>query len=121
MRNVGSLTFTLAILVSIGVGAAELGLVTGLSSDIDELELFASTDDDDPTRVVMADALTLPTGILAESDNGMLQIEVGGEAFWVISDDVMTTMVRAVDAACDPQVAGTLVAHGKRGAGEDCE
>lgn len=121
MRNVGSLAFTLAVLVSIGVGAADLGRVTDLSSDIDELELYARTDDDDPARVVKAEALTLPTDILAESDNGMLQIELGDEAFWVISDDVMTTMVRAVDAACDPPVEGTLVAHGKRGVGEDCE
>ena len=121
MRIAGSLAFTLAILGSIGVGAADLGQVTDLSSDIDELELFARTDDDDPARIVEAGALTLPTDILAESDNGMLQIEVGDETFWVISDDVMTTMVRAVDAACDPQVAGDLVAHGKRGAGEDCQ
>ena len=121
MRIAGSFAFIFALLVSIGVGAADLGQVTDLSSDIDDLELYVGIDDYDPARIVEAEALALPTDILAESDNGMLQIEVDGEAFWVIVDDVATTMVRAVDAGCDPQVAGDLVAHGKRGAGEDCE
>ena len=121
MRTFRPFVFAFAILVPIGASAADLGQVTGLSSDIDELELYVKTDDDDPAKIVEADALALPTDILAESDNGMLQIEVGGEAYWAISDDVMTTLVRAVDASCDPKVEGELVAHGKRGVGEDCQ
>ena len=104
-----------------GAVAADLAQITGLSDDIDELELFANVDDDDPVRAVAADALSLPADILAESDNGMLQLDVGGQSFWVISDDVLTTSTRSIDAACDPKVAGKLVAHGKRGAGEDCQ
>ncbi len=97
------------------------GSILGLSEDIDELELYETPDAEDPAHVLGADALAFPTDILDVSDNGMFKLRHNGADYWVITDDVRSDAVRAIDTSCEPQLAGDIVTHGKRGAGEDCE
>ncbi|NKB58767.1 MAG: hypothetical protein GKS00_20755 [Alphaproteobacteria bacterium] len=97
------------------------GTVVGLSADVDELELYKSPKDEDPAHVLGAGDLSFPAAILGVSKNGMFKIKQKGAAYWVISDDVKSDVTRKVDTACDPKMAGTVVAHGKRGAGEGCK
>lgn len=102
-------------------GSAGQGAVLGLSADVDELELYKSPTDDDPAHVLGAGDLSFPKPILEESNNGMFKIIHKGAEYWVISDDVKSDATRKVDTACDPKMAGTVVAHGKRGSGEGCK
>ena len=51
----------------------------------------------------------------------MYKIKYKGTEYWVISDDVKSSVSRKIDTACDPKMAGSVVSHGKRGAGEDCK
>ena len=104
-----------------GLKAAELGNVTGIPKDLSELELYASPADAAPLRTVAAKQVSFPTPILEVSDNGMYRLQIDGSDVWVISDDVLSNRSRAVEAGCEPKVAGTMVAHGKRGVGEGCK
>lgn len=97
------------------------GTVLGYSSDVDELELYKSPTDDDAAHILGKGELSVPTPILAISNNGMYKFKHKGGEYWVISDDVKSDMTRKVDTACDPKMAGSVVAHGKRGAGEACQ
>lgn len=100
--------------------AAE-GMVVGVSPDIRTLELYKTPTDEKPADKATAAELSLPTPILAVSNNGMFKIAYKGAEYWVISDDVTSDMTRKVDTSCDPKIAGSVVAHGKRGAGEGCQ
>jgi hypothetical protein len=111
----------LAVLLGFPALAAELGSVRGISEDVDELELYQKPDDEDPAAMLARGALGGPTPILAVSENGMYRIQVNGKDYWVISDDVVADRTRAVDTACEPKMAGKVIAHGKRGAGKDCK
>ena len=115
--------FTIAALAVFWSTAAMAagGNVIGVVEDVDELELYKAPGDDDPAAAVAAKKVTFPIPILATSKNGMFKIEYNEAVFWVISDDVVSDLKRKVDAKCDPKMAGTVVAHGKRGAGEGCE
>lgn len=97
------------------------GSIVGLSPDIDELELYASPTDEEAKLMAAAGDFAFPTPILETSNNGMYKIQFKGADYWVISDDVESTLTREVDTACDPKMAGTVVVHGKRGAGEGCQ
>lgn len=111
----------LAIGLSVARAVAADGMVLGLSAEIDELELYKSSTDDKPALVLTADELAFPAAILAVSDNGMFKIPHKGAEYWVITDDVRSSVERRVDTSCDPKMAGSIVAHGKRGAGEGCQ
>ena len=103
-------------------GSAGAANVTGIPDDLDELELFATPDAPDAAATVRAGEVRFPIPILAVSEAaGMLQINVKGGNYWVISDDVLTDLTRGIDAGCEPKMAGSLVVHGKRGAGEGCK
>lgn len=102
-------------------GAAENGSVTGIHQDLKEIELYASPGDVAPLRTVTAKDVRFPLGILEVSDNGMYRLQIDGRDVWVISDDVISDRSRAIEAACEPKLAGTMVAHGKRGVGEGCK
>lgn len=108
------------VALSISVAVAADGSVLGLSPDVDELELYASPTADKPSHTLSAADLTFPAEILEVSNNGMFKIRYKDADYWVISDDVNASTERKVDTACDPKMAGTIVAHGKRGAGEGC-
>jgi hypothetical protein len=98
------------------------GLVLGLTQGVDELELYKTPDAEEPSLTAGAGELEVPMPVLAvDRDYGMLKIRHQGADYWVISDDVKTDMTRKVDASCEPKVASTLVAHGKRGGGEECK
>ncbi len=115
------LLFSILFLHGVGQAAAADGVVLGLSPDVDELELYKTPKDEDAAQIVGPGDLAFPTAILATSNNGMYKINHKGSTYWVISDDVKSDVTRKVDTACDPKMAGTVVAHGKRGAGEDCK
>lgn len=97
------------------------GTVVGLSPDVDELELYKSPTAEDPTHILGAGDLAFPLPILGVSNNDMYKIRFKDADYWVISDDVKSDVARKIDTACDPKMAGTVVAHGKRGAGEGCQ
>lgn len=113
--------FSALMLNSAAPSWAAEGAVLGFSADIDELELYKTPTDDEPAHIVGPGDMSFPTPILARSNNGMYKINHKGRAFWVISDDVESDSTRKVDSACDPKMAGTMVAHGKRGAKGDCK
>lgn len=119
------LFFALCSLLAIGLSVARAeaadGTVLGLSPDVDELELYKSSTDEKPVLVLGAGDLSFPADILAVSKNGMFKIPHKGAEYWVISDDVRSSIARSVDTSCDPKMAGSIVAHGKRGAGEGCK
>ncbi len=119
IMRTGWITIAL-VLMATTAGAAGLGNVTGLGDGLDELELYATPEDDDPKATVGAGELGLPAAILGVSENGMYQLEWRGETYWVIVDDIVSDRARDVQAACDPKLAGTMVTHGKRGVGEGC-
>ena len=96
------------------------GSVIGIVEDVDELELYESAVADDPVETITTDQVKFPVPIVETSKNGMLKIVVKDSEFWVISDDVETDITREIDSNCDPKMAGTVVAHGKRGAAEGC-
>lgn len=100
--------------------AAE-GQILSFTDGVDELELYQTPEAEEASLTVAPGELALPTAVLGVSDNGMLKLRHKGAEYWVISDDVATDMTRKVDAACEPKVAGALVAHGKRGAGGECQ
>ncbi|HEX9583915.1 MAG TPA: hypothetical protein VGB36_05370 [Gammaproteobacteria bacterium] len=112
---VGVVFFTLS------AGAGPLGNITGIPSDLDELELYSSPGAASPESVVTAKDVGFPLPILEVSKNGMYKLQIKGAEHWVISDDVLTDRERSVDAGCEPKLAGTVVAHGKRGVGEGCQ
>lgn len=121
MRRTG---IFLALLLSFGVvsdAIAGSGVILGFSEDIDELELYETPEAEEPAAVLGADALSFPAEILGVSDNGMYKLQHDGAEYWVITDDVRSDQTRAVETACEPQMAGELVTHGKRGVGEGCE
>lgn len=97
------------------------GNVVAIVEDVDELELYMAPGDDDPAKTIAAKEVTFPIPILETSKNGMFKIKLIEAEFWIISDDVVSDKKRKVDAKCDPKMAGTVVAHGKRGAGEGCK
>lgn len=112
----------LAFLVTFALPAAAAdGIILGLSSEIDELELYKSPTAETASETVTARDMSFPTAILGVSNNGMFKISYKGAEYWVISDDVRSDRSRSVDTACDPKMAGSVVAHGKRGAGEGCQ
>ena len=111
----------LGALLNFPAAAAGLGSVSGISEDVDELELYLKPDDEDAAEMLARGALGGPTPILAVSKNGMYRIRVKGKEYWVISDDVVADRRRTVDTACEPKMAGKIIAHGIRGAGEDCK
>jgi hypothetical protein len=114
----------LALLLSVGVAfqaVAGNGVILGLSDEVDELELYETPEAEDPAAVLARDALSFPAEILGVSDNGMYKLNHNGANYWVITDDVRSDQARAIDTGCEPQVAGDLVTHGKRGVGEGCE
>lgn len=116
--------FLIAVVVAIcasAAGAGTLGNVTGIPSDLGELELYVSPDAASPESVVPATDLNFPSPILEVSGNGMYKVQLKAGEFWVISDDVLTDRERNVDTGCEPKLAGTVVAHGKRGVGEGCQ
>lgn len=115
------LMFALAAALFGNVGQAANGMILGLSPDVKELELYKSPKDDEPAHVLGAGDISFPTAILDVSNNGMFKMRYKGGEFWVISDDVKSDVAREVDTACDPKMAGSVVAHGKRGAGEGCK
>jgi hypothetical protein len=103
-------------------GAALAANVTGIPADLGEMELYASPDAPNAAKVVKPGEVAFPIPILEVSKaTGMLKVRVQGKDYWVISDDVQHDMDRAVQAGCEPKMAGNLVAHGKRGAGEGCK
>ena len=109
----------MALMASLSAAAG--GAIVGLSPDVDELELYASPTDEKAKLMATAGDFSFPTPILETSKNGMYKIQFKGAEYWVISDDVASTVERTVDTACDPKMAGAVVAHGKRGAGEGCQ
>ncbi len=111
----------LTALLIFPASAAELGSVSGISEDVDELELYLKPDDEDAAATLARGALGGPTQIIGVSENGMYRIKVKGKDYWVISDDVVADAKRAVDTACEPKMAGQIIAHGKRGVGKDCK
>lgn len=122
MRTISRLVIAAgALLFSVAASAGPLGNVTGIPSDLEELELYKSPEAPSPESMVTAKELGFPLPILEVSNNGMYKVKVKGGEFWVISDDVQTDRQRDVDAGCEPKLAGTVVAHGKRGVGEGCQ
>lgn len=121
MIYIFSLFFSVFVLFSNVESEAGNGRVLGLSADVDELELYKSPKDEEAAHILGAGDLSLPAAILAVSKNGMFKINHDGKEYWVISDDVKSDVVRKVDTACDPKMAGSVVAHGKRGASEECK
>lgn len=116
------LMFGLFVAVSPHAASAGEGTILGLSSGVDELELYkTSKDDAEMVHALGADTFPFPTPILGVSKNGMYKIKYKGAEYWVISDDVKSSVSRKIDTACDPKMAGSVVSHGKRGAGEDCK
>lgn len=109
------------IAFSATLAAAADGSILGLSPDVDKLELYAGPADEKAAHVVAGADLSFPAAILAVSNNGMYKIKYKDAEYWVISDDVSSSVERKVDTACDPKMAGSVVAHGKRGAGEGCQ
>jgi len=121
-RNYLILFMFCLVIISVASGAAFAdGAVLGLSPDVDELELYKSPKDEDPAHIMSAGDLSFPTPILGTSNNGMYKIMHNGAEYWVISDDVESDVTRKIDTACDPKMAGSVVAHGKRGASEACQ
>ncbi len=120
-KNFLALFSALAVVLFVARAIAGDGVVLGLSPDVDELELYKSTTDENPALVLTAGDMSFPAAILAESKNGMFKIPHDGAEYWVISDDVKSSIERSVDTSCDPKMAGSIVAHGKRGAGEGCQ
>jgi len=120
-RTLSFLALCLAALLVVPASAGELGSVRGISEDVDELELYLKPEDEDPAKMLARGALGGPTPILAVSDNGMYRIRVKDKDYWVISDDVVADRTRTVDTACEPKMAGKIIAHGKRGVGKDCK
>lgn len=116
-----SLVFSMFVVFSAAESEATNGRVFGLSADVDELELYKSPKDEEAAHILGAGDLSFPSAILAVSNNGMFKIMHDGKEFWVIADDVKSDVVRKVDTACDPKMAGSVVAHGKRGASEECK
>lgn len=116
-----SLIFSVFVLFSAAESEAANGHVLGLSADVDELELYKSPKDEEAAHILGAGDLSFPSAILAVSTNGMFKIKHDGQEYWVIADDVKSDVVRKVDTACDPKMAGSVVAHGKRGASEECK
>lgn len=121
IRYVLGILPALLLALSLTQAVAADGSVVGFSPDVDELELYKSPTDEDAALILSASELTFPTAILSVSNNGMFRIEHKGTPYWVISDDLKSKVPRAVDTACDPKMAGKVVAHGKRGAGEGCQ
>lgn len=122
MRAINRLAIMAGVVFfTMSAGAGALGNITGIPSDLDELELYSSPEAASPESVVTAEDVGFPLPILEVSKNGMYKLEVKGAEFWVISDDVLTDRERNVDAGCEPKLAGTVVAHGKRGVGEGCQ
>lgn len=116
-----SLIFSVFVLFFTANSEASNGRVLGLSAEVDELELYKSPKDEEAAHILGADDLSFPSAILAVSKNGMFKIKHDGAEYWVISDDVKSDVVRKIDTACDPKMAGSVVAHGKRGASEECK
>lgn len=108
----------LAVLCASSNAVAD-GRIVGVEAGLAELELFKAHDAEEAALTVATGDLQLPTAILEKSANGMLKLRHQGADYWVFGLDVVTDSVRAVDTAgCAPKVAGTLVAHGKRGQNE---
>lgn len=119
MRSVARLLFGLALAVI--AGAALAANVTGVPADLGEMELYAAPDAPKAAKVVRPGEVSFPLPILEVSKaTGMLKVRIKDADYWVISDDVLHDLKRGVDAGCEPKLAGSLVAHGKRGAGEGC-
>ena len=116
-----SLIFSVFVVFFAAESEAANGRVLGLSADVDELELYKSPKDEEVAHILSADDLSFPLAIMAVSNNGMFKIKHDGKEYWVISDDVKSDKIRKVDTACDPKMAGSVVAHGKRGASEECK
>lgn len=116
-----SLIFSVFVVFFAADSEAANGRVLGLSADVDELELYKSPKDEEAAHILGAGDLSFPSAILSVSKNGMFKIMHNGKEYWVISDDVKSDVVRKVDTACDPKMAGSVVAHGKRGASEECK
>jgi hypothetical protein len=121
MTYVFSSVFSVFVVFFVVESEAKNGMVLGFSADVDELELYKSPKDEEAAHILGAGDLSFPSTILAVSKNGMFKIKHKGAEYWVISDDVKSDVVRKVDTACDPKMAGSVVAHGKRGASEECK
>ncbi len=126
MRAIPKLILMVALAVAwasqaTAAGGDAIGNVLAIAEDVDELELYKASADEDPAAMVAAKKVAFPLPILAVSKNGMLKVSYQEKVFWIIADDVKTDLKRKVDAACEPKVADTVVAHGKRGVGEGCD
>ncbi len=119
-----SLKYILCVVAAVlwsSVALAAEGNVVSISEDLDELELYTSPGADDPAATIAAEAVKFPLPILAVSKNGMFKVAIKDGEYWIIGIDVVSDLLRKVDASCDPEMAGTVVVHGKRGAGEGCQ
>ena len=111
----------LALGFCLAAGAAGAANVTGIADGIDEVELFDAPGGGASGIATRGD-MRLPVPVLEVSDAyGMVKINVKGADYWVYSDDVVMDQARGVDAGCEPKMAGAMVVHGKRGAGEGCK